>query len=72
MIDYPKTLEEAEKYKYHQWPGNPTGNSYVKNRCAYEVWAQGGIILAYQCLRKNGYGPEQLYCKQHAKKLEVK
>ena len=72
MLNRPKTIEEARKYKYGHWAGNPSGNKYDENDCAYEVWEQGRVINAYQCSRKNGYGPEGLYCKQHAKMVEVK
>jgi len=67
MFDYPKTLKEAKEYKYNQWAGNSKGNSYVNSHCAYEIWIN---MLPYQCSRKNGYGPEMLYCWQHAKKLK--
>ena len=63
------TLEEAEKFRYFRWSGNPGGTKYVHGRCAYEVWAAGRAMHAYQCLRKNGHGPDGLYCKQHAKKV---
>ena len=66
MLRYPKTLEEAIQYRYGTWAGNPQGHPYKENRCAYEVWSQW---VAHQCQRKNGYGPEGLYCKQHAKIL---
>lgn len=66
MLDYPKTIEEARKYKYHQWAGNPKGQPYKDGCCAYEVWSN---IFSYQCSRKNGHGPNGLYCKQHVKKI---
>lgn len=69
MLDPPKTLEEAKKCRYNKWTGNPKGFQYKEERCAYEVhdivgWGQ------HQCFRKNGYGPNGLYCKQHAKKVK--
>ena len=70
MIDPPKTLEEAQKRVYGTWAGNPRGHKYVKGNCAMEVWPTHGWI-PYQCSRKNGHGPDGLYCKQHAKKVEV-
>jgi len=64
-----KTLEEAKKYRYGQWAGNPEGQKYQEGRCAYEV--QDSVSgRFYQCLRKNGYGINDLYCKQHAKIVE--
>lgn len=64
MIDSPKTLKEAKKIRYNKWAANPKGHPYVKGYCAYEVWTG---VHSYQCNRKSGYGPENLYCKQHAK-----
>lgn len=68
MIEEPKTLESARAYRYQKWAGNPKGNDYREGDCAYEVYPQGGWLPA-QCCRKNGHGPEGLYCKQHAKKV---
>ena len=67
MIDAPKTIQEAKQYKYNKWAGNPNGNRYREGECAYEVWSN---VSSYQCSRKNGYGPNGLYCKQHAKKVK--
>ena len=67
MIQYPKTIQEARKYRYHQWAGRPAGTPYREDHCVYEVWAQGQMIMSYQCSRKNGFGPDHLYCKQHSK-----
>lgn len=69
MSDAPRTIEQAKKYRYNRWSGNPNGNRYVEGRCAYKVWGTGRSMLSYQCHRKNGYGPDDLYCKQHSKKV---
>lgn len=69
MIDYPKTLEEARKHRYATKASNPKGNEYREGDCAYEVWESGRGVYSHQCRNKNGYGAEDLYCKQHAKKL---
>jgi hypothetical protein len=66
MIQAPKDREEAEKYRYNRWASNPRGTKYDPTRCAYEVY--GGWIM-YQCQRKPGAGPDNLYCKQHAKRV---
>lgn len=55
---------------YGAWAGNPEGTTEDETRCIKEVWEQGRVIRAYQCLRKRGHGPEGLYCKQHAKMNE--
>ena len=71
MISPPKTLEEARKHRYHPWAGNSRGYPYREGDCAWQVWDPGPGIHAHQCSRKNGYGSAGLYCKQHAKKVEV-
>lgn len=56
----------AEDYRYGVWGGCPKGVPKDTNRCAWEIWngfAPGGK----QCSRKRGHGPEQNYCKQHAR-----
>jgi hypothetical protein len=67
MIDLPTTLEEAKKYRYGQWAGNPRGFSYIQGRCAYGVYGTG--YIESQCTRKNGHGSANLFCRQHAKIL---
>lgn len=66
MFNYPKTLEQAQSHKYEQWAGNPNGISYKKDKCAYAIYAN---YIGHQCSRKNGHGPNDLYCKQHTRKL---
>ena len=63
MIDAPRTRAEAQAYRYEQWAGNPRGTPYRSGRCAYEV-AVGMLFM--QCRRYARYGPDELYCKQHA------
>jgi len=70
MIDPPKTLKEAEKIEYGSWAGNPKGRKYHRDFCAYEVYPAERLVISYQCSRKNGHGPERLYCKQHAKMID--
>ena len=57
-------------YRYGKWAGNPEGFPYKPQNCAYQVWETGRGARAYQCLRKGRHGPEGLYCKVHAKKVE--
>lgn len=68
MLGHPKTLVQAKKCRYGAWAGNPEGNPFHADRCAYEVYPVAGWV-PYQCLRKPGCGPGKLYCKQHAQKL---
>jgi len=59
------------KQRYRQWAGSPEGTLEDPTRCIQEVWEQSRMIHAYQCLRKRGFGPDGLYCRQHAKKHSV-
>ena len=68
MIDIPRTKEEARKYRYGEWAGNPKGTRYYEDKCAYEVWGSRGFLSA-QCSKKNGHGPDGLYCKVHARRI---
>jgi hypothetical protein len=64
MLSAPKTLLEAKSYKYSVWAGNSKGLPYKPEKCAYEIFRD---YVGRQCARSNGHGPENLYCKQHAK-----
>ena len=70
MLNPPRTLKEARKYKYEKlfkfWA------PYKEGLCAWEVLSRWKEFVPYQCSRKNGYGPNGLYCKQHAKKIKDK
>jgi len=57
--------------RYGSWAGNPNGVPEDSTRCIESVSDQGGFLF-HQCLRKRGYGPDGLYCKQHAKKHDRK
>lgn len=62
----PKTLSEAQAYRYNQWAGNSDGNRYQPDLCAAEVPEGGRSMLFHQCYRK--HVADGLYCKQHAAK----
>jgi hypothetical protein len=68
MINAPKTIEEARALRYRTWGGNPKGYAYREGYCAESVPDGGRSVLSHQCERKNGHGPDGLYCKQHAKR----
>jgi len=68
-FNIPKTLEDAQKYRYGAWSGMPKGTKYQDGRCAYEVWNGPRGMTASQCSFKNGHGPHGLFCKTHAKKV---
>jgi hypothetical protein len=59
----------AEERRYDCWAGNTKGIPEDKTRCVEEVTDFTGWH-PYQCSRKRGYGPDGLYCRQHAKRLE--
>ena len=65
MFDPPTTKTEAAAYRYSQWIGEPQGRDFDHECCAYEVSNPTGWA-GYQCSRKPGHGPGELYCKQHA------
>jgi hypothetical protein len=65
-MNYPKTKDEAQKYKYGQWAGRPAGYPYKEGKCAAESLPESGQWFFRQCARENGHGPDGLYCKQHA------
>jgi hypothetical protein len=56
--------------RYCEWAGNPKGNPEDPKRCIVEVSETGRSMLSHQCYRKRGYGPEEEFCKQHAKMWE--
>ena len=60
---YPLTKREAKKIRYGAWAGNPSGSPYNEKYCAYSV--SDNFFRLRQCSRKNGYGPDGLYCRQH-------
>lgn len=70
MFHEPKTKEEAAKYRYGAWAGNPKGTAYDETKCAAEVWGGPRGFTAYQCTKKNGKGTGGLYCGTHAKKCK--
>jgi hypothetical protein len=50
---------------YGKWAGNPQGQPEDKTRCVASVYRRYSVIPG-QCVRKRGYGPNGVYCKQHA------
>lgn len=67
MINPPMTREEAEKTTYgSHWDKR----RYESMRCVQEVYDSTGFGCFYQCSRRPGHGPDDLYCKQHAKIVE--
>ena len=57
--------------RYGEWAGNLNGHPENPVHCIKEVWpADGRSMIPYQCRRQRGYGPDGLYCKQHAKLAE--
>jgi hypothetical protein len=62
---------ENGKRRYGVWAGNPQGTLENKERCIVEV-ANPPSWTTVQCSRKRGYGRNGEFCKQHAKKQELK
>jgi hypothetical protein len=64
------TKEEAGAYRYGTWAGNPRGVKYDPAKCAAEVYNLSGGFRSSQCSKKNGKGPNGLYCGIHAKRYK--
>lgn len=60
--------DHKHQKSYGQWAGNPKGNPPDTARCAEEIRPAGQWQFS-QCSRKCGYGPNGVYCKQHAKRF---
>lgn len=54
--------------RYGRWAGNPKGVPENTEKCAANIWID---MRSFQCDRKRGFGPNGLYCKQHAKMIEA-
>lgn len=66
----PRTRAEAEAKRYGQWAGNERGHSFKPGRCAMSVYDYSkGAWYTQQCSRAPGQGPDGLYCKEHARKV---
>jgi len=59
--------EHKHQDRYGKWSGNPNGIEADLTRCAESVF-DNQTFLMHQCSRKNGHGPNGIYCKQHAKR----
>ena len=62
--EWPRTLADAMRVRYGRHR-----NHYVRSGCAAEVY-DSSRWYPHQCTRKNGHGPDRLYCKQHAKMVQ--
>jgi hypothetical protein len=57
--------------RYGAWAGSPKGRIEDTSKCAEQVRPDKSWVQR-QCSRERGYGPNQEYCKMHAKKYEAK
>lgn len=62
-LGWPLTKKEARSRQYNHGYAIGGRSDYDEERCAATVSRDWN---SYQCKRKNGHGPEGLYCKQHA------
>lgn len=69
MIAILKSLAAAQSYRYGNTAANPGGTKFKAERCAYEVWPDNGWHPR-QCRKPPGSGPDNLYCRQHARRVE--
>lgn len=63
------TLEVARQLQYGWGTIVQEFRRYREGRCVAAVMTKDGW-REYQCSRSNGYGPEQLFCFQHAQIAE--
>lgn len=56
------------KRRYGCWAGRPNGMPEDITRCVAAIYA-GSRFISQQCTRVRGFGPNEEYCKQHAKKV---
>lgn len=68
--DAPRTKEAAAKTRYGSCSWMPRGTAYSPTRCAMEIPIGGRSVMFKQCTRKPVAGPDSLYCRMHANKLE--
>ena len=52
----------AYSNRYGMWAGNNSGVKPDYSKCCESVFSGH---MPHQCSRKNGYGPDGNYCKQH-------
>lgn len=64
-------MSEYPKPRYGAWGGNPGGYPYIPEQCAKEV-LNNQTHIYHQCSRKKGYGRDGLFCKQHAKIINMR
>lgn len=62
--------EQARKFRYRDWAGNPGGYAYNEAWCAAEVHDGGRSVLFHQCRYSPGHGPDGMFCKVHAAQAE--
>ena len=62
MINPPKTLTEARRYRYFEFAD---GYTFNPDFCAYAIG--NGRYRGAQCAKLHGHGPGGLYCPGHAK-----
>lgn len=70
MSKEPRTRKEAELFRYGKSGIRPSGSPYDPARCAAVVPEGGRSVLFRQCGRKPGFGPDGIFCKQHADKIK--
>ena len=71
MRNPPRTKEAAKKYIYGLTSFNPEGWFYSQHRCAWEIRPCSlRLYSPFQCNKAPGFGPDKLYCKQHAKRFD--
>jgi hypothetical protein len=65
MSVYVPRIERDGKRRYGRWAGRPDGDKEDPKCCVVQVG--GDRMSMHQCSRQRGYGPDKLFCHQHAK-----
>lgn len=65
MINPPKTLAEARRYRYFEFAD---GYAFNPDCCAYAIGS--GRYRGAQCSKRPSFGAGGLYCSGHAQKIE--
>lgn len=69
MYELPMNISQARIYRYNVHTDKPGGEDFKESQCAYEVVGAHKDGVANQCSRLPGYGPGELWCKQHARSI---
>lgn len=67
MSETMELVERSPLYRkrYGAWAGFPSGHAPDYSRCCESVVPPGRGVIARQCSKKRGHGPDGAYCTSH-------